>query len=102
MAVVGEIIFRYPLAIIDNITDANWILPCTGYITAFQVFFNGFFKKGEFMEYVTKVTSRYPTGENNVSTSEGRKVAIIVKIDVKKLYARMKELGIKSKKIGFQ
>lgn len=41
-------------------------------------FFDTFFKKGEFLQYVKNANTGYPTGENNVKTGKGRKVGIFV------------------------
>lgn len=99
-AVVGVLFYGIPKQ--DNgVNGLNPMLSVDDYENNLE-FFKTFFKKGEFMEYVSKVTSRYPTGENNVSTSEGRKVTIVVNINITKLISRLQELGFKPKGIGFR
>lgn len=66
-----------------------------------EAYFENFFKKGVFLQFVENVNRNYPTGENNVSTNEGRKVAINVKIDIRSLIDKMDKDNIKAKKIGF-
>ena len=41
-------------------------------------FFDNFFKKGEFLQFVKNANTGYPTGENNIKTDKGRKVGIYV------------------------
>lgn len=60
-------------------------------------FFDKFFKKGEFMNYVKNVNSNYPTGENNIKTSKGRKVGIYVVVMYDNLRKRLEKEGIVKK-----
>ena len=60
-------------------------------------FFDKFFKKGEFMNYVKNVNSNYPTGENNIKTSKGRKVGIHVVVMYDNLRKRLEKEGIVKK-----
>lgn len=57
-------------------------------------FFDTFFKKGEFLQYVKNVNSSYPTGENNVKTSKGRKVGIYVVVKYDDLRKLLEDKGI--------
>ena len=57
-------------------------------------FFDKFFKKGAFLNYVKSVNSEYPTGENNVATEEGRKVGIYVVVMYDNLRALLEKEGI--------
>lgn len=57
-------------------------------------FFDTFFKKGEFLQYVKNVNSSYPTGENNVKTSNGRKVGIYVVVKYDELRKLLEDKGI--------
>lgn len=57
-------------------------------------FFDNFFKKGEFLQYVQNVNSGYPTGENNVQTSKGRKVGLYVVVMYDNLRKRLEEAKI--------
>lgn len=59
-------------------------------------FFDKFFKKGQFMSYVKNVNSGYPTGSNNVKTSKGRKIRIILLVDWNGLAKYYKEAGLKT------
>lgn len=59
-------------------------------------FFDKFFKKGQFMSYVEDVNSGYPTGSNNIKTSRGRRVRIILLVDWNGLAKYYKEAGLKT------
>lgn len=48
-------------------------------------FFDRFFKKGNFLKFVEKVNSTYPSGANNVKTSKGRRIQILLIVDWKGL-----------------
>ena len=48
-------------------------------------FFDRFFKKGDFLKYVKKVNSTYPSGTDNVKTSKGRRIQIFLIVDWKRL-----------------
>lgn len=56
--------------------------------------FNNFFKKGDFLKYVSDVNSSYPTGENNMSVPGGRRVGVNLTIDYKGLHNWLQENGI--------
>lgn len=57
-------------------------------------YFDQFFITGQFFEYVKMVNSRYPTGENNVKTSKGRKVGIYLQVMYDALRKRLERDGI--------
>ncbi len=59
-------------------------------------FFDKFFKKGEFIKYVHRANSTYPSGTNNVSSPQGRKVKIYMIIDYKNLEQYLKSQGFKT------
>ena len=59
-------------------------------------FFNQFFQKGHFLSYVKRVNSNYPTGKNNIKTSKGRKVQLILLVDWNGLSAYYKNAGLKT------
>lgn len=59
-------------------------------------FFDSFFKKGDFLKYVKKVNSTYPTGSDNVTTGKGRKIQILLIADWKGLADHFKEAGFKT------
>ena len=56
--------------------------------------FNNFFKKGEFLNYVSDVNSSYPTGENNVAVKGGRKVGVNLNLDYAGLRRWLQDNGI--------
>ncbi len=57
-------------------------------------FFDDFFKKGEFLQYVKNANSGYPTGENNIQTNNGRKVGLYVVVMYDNLRKRLEEASI--------
>lgn len=57
--------------------------------------FDNFFKKGEFLKYVSDVNSAYPTGENNMSVPGGRRVGINLNIDYNGLNQWLIDNGVK-------
>lgn len=59
-----------------------------------QKFFDTFFKKGEFMKYVKNVNTGYPFGEDNISTSKGRRVGIYVIVMYDELRKLLEDKGI--------
>lgn len=59
-----------------------------------ETFFNDFFKKGTFLNYVHEVNSTYPTGENNMKVPGGRRVGVNLVVDYPGLRNLLKELGI--------
>ena len=59
-----------------------------------KAYFDAFFKSGEFLQYVKNTNSKYPTGENNISTSRGRKVGIYVQVMYDALREKMEKDGI--------
>lgn len=73
------------------------IAPLCGGIEAYEAnkkYFDTFFKKGEFMNYVKNVNSGFPTGENNISTSKGRKVCLYVQVMYDSLRTKLEQDGI--------
>lgn len=48
-------------------------------------FFDRFFQKGDFLKYVEKVNSTYPSGADNIKTSKGRRIQILLIVDWKGL-----------------
>ncbi len=57
-------------------------------------YFDKFFKKGDFMLYVKNVNKGYPTGEDNLATSHGRKVGLYVQVMYDELRKRLEKDGI--------
>ena len=62
--------------------------------TQHKVFFDKFFKKGDFMKYVKNVNSGYPFGEDNVATNKGRKVGVYVIVMYDELRKLLEQEGI--------
>lgn len=59
-------------------------------------FFKDFFKKGMFLPFVKRVTDSYPSGTNNVRTSKGQKVSILIIVDWKGLEEFYRNNGLKT------
>lgn len=59
-------------------------------------FFDRFFKKGEFLKYVEKVNSTYPSGANNIKTSKGQRIQIFLIVDWKGLADYFKGEGYRT------
>ena len=59
-------------------------------------FFDRFFKKGEFLRFVEKVNSAYPSGLDNVKTKNGRRVQILLIVDWKALSDYYQSIGLKT------
>ena len=61
-----------------------------------KIYFDSFFKKGEFLKFVGKVNSTYPTGTDNVKTSKGRRIQILLIVDWKGLAEHFQKAGFKT------
>ncbi len=59
-------------------------------------FFDNFFKKGQFMDFVEKVNSGYPLGEDNVKTPKGRRIKILLIVHWDALADFYKKNGFKT------
>ena len=59
-----------------------------------QSYFDDFFESGKFLLYVSNVNSQYPSGENNVRTSRGRRVCVYVKVRYDELRKQLEQDGI--------
>lgn len=59
-------------------------------------YFDKFFKKGAFMSFVKRVNSDYPTGKDNVKTSKGRRIQILLLVDWNGLAKTYKDAGLKT------
>lgn len=55
--------------------------------------FDKFFKKGQYLNFVVRANSTYPSGQNNIKTSNGRKVQIIVIVDYAELASYYQSQG---------
>lgn len=62
-----------------------------------KAFFDNFFKKGSFLQYINDVNSSYPTGQDNVKTPDGRRVGIEFTIDYDGLRSFLQENGLLKK-----
>ena len=59
-----------------------------------KAWFDNFFKKGQFMEFVSEINSDYPTGENNISVKGGRQITILLGIRFEALRKYLQDEGI--------
>lgn len=62
--------------------------------TEHKEWFDTFFKKGQFMEFVSEINSTYPSGENNLQVPGGRKVTIFLGIRYDELRKFLVDSGI--------
>ena len=77
--------------------SANAVPALCGSMDAYEknrAYFDHFFKKGEFMQYVRNVNSQYPSGENNVRTSKGHRVGLYVQVMYDALRKKLELDGI--------
>ena len=77
--------------------SANSVPALCGSFEAYEKYreyFDKFFKKGEFLQYVTNVNSQYPSGENNVRTSKGHRVGLYVTVRYDALRKKLEQDGI--------
>ena len=82
---------------VETTETAGKVPALCGNIEAYnknKEYFDKFFKKGEFMLYVKNVNKGYPTGEDNVATNHGRKVALYVQVMYDELRKRLEQDGI--------
>lgn len=61
-----------------------------------KIYFDSFFKKGDFLKFVEKVNSTYPTGTDNIKTSRGRRIQILLIVNWKGLAEKFKEAGFRT------
>lgn len=59
-------------------------------------YFDKFFKQGDFLPFVKKVNSGYPSGSNNVKTTKGRRIRILLIVDWDGLSRHYKNEGFKT------
>ena len=59
-------------------------------------YFDKFFKKGAFMPFVKRVNRDYPTGKDNVKTSRGRRIQILLLVNWNGLAKTYKDAGLKT------
>ena len=77
--------------------DVNGVPALTNGSTDYEKhkkFFDTFFKKGEFLRYVHNVNKSYPSGENNINTTKGRKVCLYVVVMYDRLRKRLEDEGV--------
>lgn len=82
---------------VEGTATAGKILPLCGSTKAYEEhkeYFDKFFKKGEFLNYVKNVNKGYPSGENNVATPHGRKVGVYVSVMYDALRKKLEQDGI--------
>lgn len=81
----------------SQVVGASYVPPICGGPQAYEAnkdYFDKFFTSGEFMNYVINVNSTYPTGEDNVKTPNGRRVAVYLQLMYGSLQQRLLEDGI--------
>ena len=91
-AVVASLFFG-----VQGTEHAGSVPPICGSIKTYEEhrdYFDTFFKKGEFMQYVRNVNSQYPSGENNVRTRKGHRVGLYVVVKYDALRKKMENDGI--------
>ena len=54
------------------------------------------YEGSKMLKFVEKVNSTYPTGTNNVKTSKGRRIQILLIVDWKELAEHFKKAGFKT------
>lgn len=66
-------------------------------------FFDNFFKKGDFNQFIRRAMTDYPSGENNVKTKQGTRIVDIYILNVAALsdYLEQKGLEVVGKKLSF-
>lgn len=70
------------------------VSPLCGGFSAYdknKEYFDNFFTRGVFMNYVKNVNSNYPTGENNIKFKGKRKVGIYVLVNYDALRKKLEE-----------
>ena len=80
-------------------TDIAGVVPplCVGGqqdYEAHRAYFDQFFVTGDFLNYVVDTNSRYPTGQDNVGTPDGRRVGIYVEVKYDELRRKLEQDGI--------
>jgi hypothetical protein len=61
-----------------------------------KTYFDNFFRKGKFLDFVSKVNSTYPMGADNVKVNGGRRIQILLIVDWKGLAGYFKNDGFKT------
>ena len=61
-----------------------------------KAWFDEFFKKGRFLEFVYDINSTYPTGENNMQVPGGRRVIVLLGVRFQELRKYLVDSGIKA------
>lgn len=76
---------------------SNAITPILRHVESFDEhrdYFEEFFTKGEYLNYVEEINSAFPTGENNIQTPEGRRVGILLIVYSSQLREKLEQDGI--------
>ncbi len=103
MCAVADAMFRGIAGSVDPISQENVpamkaIIPDG--IKAYddnKIFFDNFFKKGDFNQFIRRAMTDFPTGENNVKTKAGTRVVDIYVLNVKALAQFLEQNGIEVK-----
>ncbi len=103
MCVVADAMFRGIAGSIDpisqeNVPEMKAMIPSG--IQAYndnKAFFDNFFKKGDFNQFVRRAMTDYPSGENNVKMKGGTRVIDIYILNVRALAQYLEQHGIQVK-----
>lgn len=103
MCAVADAMFRGIAGSIDpisqeNVPEMKAMIPSgiQGY-TAHKDFFDKFFKKGDFNQFIRRAMTDYPTGENNVKTKDGTRIVDFYILNTKALAQFLEQNGIEVK-----
>lgn len=103
MCAVADAMFRGIAGSIDPMTQENVpqmkaLIPSgiKGYNDN-KVFFDNFFKKGDFNQFIRRAMTDFPTGENNVKSKQGTRIVDIYILNVKALSQYLEQNGIEVK-----
>ncbi len=98
-AVAAAIFTGYTSSMHDTQEKPMWIgfsddTSPEDFYNSHKQYFDDFFKSGEFLNYAKNVNSNYPSGENNIATSKGRRVGLNVNLSRDSLREKLQSDGI--------
>ena len=103
MCAVADAMFRGIAGAIDPISQENVPEMKAMIPTGIQCynenksFFDNFFKKGDFNQFIRRALTDYPTGENNVKTKQGTRIVDFYILNTKALGQYLEQNGIEVK-----
>lgn len=109
MCAVADAMFRGIPGSIDPVTQESvpkmepLIKAGIQAYNANQTFFDNFFKKGDFNQYLRRALTDLPSGENNVKTKEGTRIVDVYVLNVKALSDFLERNGyeVRGNKLSF-